>query len=117
MIDDAERLDAALNLRQIGAGLDRVPPALRALVDLAAEVGDACSQGVLTPADHDRIYADAVSRFEARRAGRVWLRIRGRRAAVIGGAAVVTAVAAAVGVGVLAGRWSHRLDLLRPSPA
>jgi len=110
-VDDVERLDAALNRQRIGAGVDDLPPALRGLVDLAAEIGDAYRAWSLTPADHDRIYAKSLLRLEAALVARrhLWRRIDGRGFAVIGGAAAVTAVAAAIGVRVLIGHRGHGL--------
>jgi hypothetical protein len=111
MIDDVERLDAALNRQRIGANIEDLPPSLRGLVQLAAEIGDAYRGGCLTPADRDRIYAESLLQLDAAlRAHRhLWQRIDGRGAAVIGGAAAVTAVAAAISVGVILGHRGHRL--------
>jgi hypothetical protein len=110
-VDDVERLDAALNRQRIGAGLDDLSPGLRGLVDLATEIGDAYRAWSLTPADHDRIYAESLLRLEAALVARrhLWRRIDGRGFAVIGGAAAVTAVAAAIGVRVLIGHHGHGL--------
>jgi hypothetical protein len=68
---------------------------------------------MLAPADRDRIYAEALLRLEAALRARhhLWQRLDGRRAAVIGGAAAVTAVAAAIGVRVIVGHRGHRLRL------
>ena len=111
MIDDVERLDAALNRERIGASVDDLPPSLRGLVQLAVEIGDAYRVGSLTPADRERIYAESLLRLEAALDAHrhLWRRIDARRVAVIGGAAAVTAVAAAIGVGVIIGHRGHRL--------
>ena len=111
MIDDVERLDAALNRQRIGASVEDLPPSLRGLVKLATEIGDAYQLGSLTPADRERIYADSLLRLEAALDAHrhLWQRIDGRGAAVIGGAAAVTAVAAAISVGVILGHRGHRL--------
>jgi hypothetical protein len=111
LIDDAERLDAALNRRRIGASLDDVAPPLRELVELAMEVGDACASAVLTSAERDRIYADVLDRLGAVHARLLWRRLTGRQAALLGGAAAVTAVAAAIGLRVVVGRRGHRVHL------
>ncbi len=111
MIDDAERLDAALNRRRIGASVDDVAPPLRELVDLAMEVGDACASAVLTAAERDRIYADVLDRLGAAHARLLWRRLTGRQAALLGGAAAVTALAAAIGLRVVVGRRGHRVRL------
>jgi len=110
-VDDVERLDAALNRQRIGAGMDDLPLALRGLVDLATEIGDAYRAWTLTPADRERIYAESMLRLEAALVARrhLWQRIDGRGFAVIGGAAAVTAVAAAIGVRVLIGHHGHGL--------
>jgi hypothetical protein len=105
MIDDAERLDAALNRRRIGASLEDVAAPLRELVDLALEVGEACSGTPLSPEERERIYAAALERMEAVRARLLWGRVSSRQAALIGGAAAVTAVA--IGVGIAVGRRGH----------
>jgi hypothetical protein len=111
MIDDVERLDAALNRQRIGASVEDLSPSLRGLVQLAVEIGDAYRVGSLTPADRERIYAESLLRLDAAlRAHRhLWQRIDGRGAAVIGGAAAVTAVAAAIGVRAILGHRGHRL--------
>ncbi|MGD1053271.1 MAG: hypothetical protein ABR950_05520 [Candidatus Dormibacteria bacterium] len=111
MIDDVERLDAALNRQRIGASVDDLPSSLRGLVQLAAEIGDAYRVGSLSPADRERIYAESLLQLEAAlRAHRhLWQRLDGRGVAVIGGAAAVTAVAAAIGVRVIVGHRGHRL--------
>ena len=111
MIDDVERLDAALNRQRIGASVEDLLPSLRDLVQLATEIGDAYQVGSLTPADRERIYADSLLRLEAALDAHhhLWQRIDGRGAAVIGGAAAVTAVAAAISVGVILGHRGHRL--------
>ena len=111
MIDDAERLDAALNRRRIGASVEGVAPPMRELVELAIEVGEACSSGVLTAADRDRIYADVLERLGAVHARQLWRRLSGRQAALLGGAAAVTALAAAIGVRRVVGRRGHRAHL------
>jgi hypothetical protein len=114
VIDDVERLDAALNLSRIGASGQDVAPAVRALVDLAIEVSDAYADWKLCPADHDRLYADSLFRFEAAlRAHRhVWQRLSvGRRGAVISGAAAATVVAA-ISVGVILERRSGHAQRL-----
>ena len=110
-VDDVERLDAALNRQRIGAGMDDLPLALRGLVDLATEIADAYRAWALTPADRERIYAESMLRLEAALVARrhLWQRIDGRGFAVIGGAAAVTAVAAAIGVRVLIGHRGHGL--------
>lgn len=110
-VDDVERLDAALNRQRIGAGMDDLPLALRGLVDLATEIADAYRAWALTPADRERIYAELMLRLEAALVARrhLWQRIDGRGFAVIGGAAAVTAVAAAIGVRVLIGHHGHGL--------
>jgi len=110
-VDDVERLDAALNRQRIGAGMDDLPLALRGLVDLATEIADAYRAWALTPADRERIYAESMLRLEAALVSRrhLWQRIDGRGFAVIGGAAAVTAVAAAIGVRVLIGHHGHGL--------
>jgi hypothetical protein len=110
-VDDVERLDAALNRQRIGAGMDDLPLALRGLVDLATEIADAYRAWALTPADRERIYAESMLRLEAALVARrhLWQRIDGRGFAVIGGAAAVTAVAAAIGVRVLIGHHGHGL--------
>lgn len=111
MIEDVERLDAALNRSRIGARVEDLSPALRSLVDLAAEIGDAYRAWTLAPADRERIYAESMLRLDAalRARRQLWRRLDGRGVAVIGGAAAVAAVAAAIGVRVLAGRREHRL--------
>ena len=111
MIDDVERLDAALNRQRIGASVEDLSPSLRGLVQLAVEIGDAYRVGSLTPADRERIYADSLLMLDAalRAHRRLWQRIDGRGAAVIGGAAAVTAVAAAIGVRAILGHRGHRL--------
>ena len=113
MIDDVERLDAALNRTRIGSGLNDLSPALRGLVELAAEIGDAYRARSLTPADRERIYAASLVRLEAVLNSRrhPWQRLDGRVVAVIGGAAAVTAVAAAIGVTVVIGRRGHHLGM------
>jgi hypothetical protein len=113
MIDDVERLDAALNRQRIGASVDDLGPPLRSLVDLAAEIAAAYRVHSLTAADHERIYAETMLRLEAALDTRrhLWQRLDGRGVAVIGGAAAVTAVAAAIGVRVIIGRRGHRLHL------
>ncbi len=108
MIDDVERLDAALNRQRIGASVEDLPPSLRGLVQLAVEVGDSYRVNSLTPAERERIYAEALVRLEAAHR-HLWQRIDGRGAAVIGGAAAVTAVAAAISVGVILGHRGHQL--------
>lgn len=111
-LDEAERLDAALNRRRIGASLDGLPPALRALVDLAVEVGDACACAGLSGEERERIYAAALEGLDAVQRGLLgWRRFSGRRAALLGGAAAVTAVAAALGVRALAVRRAQRVGL------
>lgn len=111
MIDDVERLDAALNRQRIGASVEDLPPSLRGLVQLATEIGDAYQLGSLTPADRERIYAESLLQLEAALDAHrhLWQRIDGRGAAVIGGAAAVTAVAAAISVGVILGHRDHKL--------
>jgi hypothetical protein len=112
MLDEAERLDEALNRRRIGASLDGLAPGLRALVGLAGEVGDACSGADLSSAERARIYASAWERLEAaQRRPLRWRRLSGRRAAVLGSAAAVTAVAAAIGIRALVLRHGHRAGL------
>ncbi len=112
MLDEAERLDEALNRRRIGASLDGLAPGLRALVGLAGEVGDACSGGDLSSAERARIYAAAWERLgAAQRRPLRWPRLGGRRAAVLGSAAAVTALAAVIGVGALVRRHGHRARL------
>ena len=112
MIDDAERLDAALNRRRIGASIDDVAPPLRRLVELAIEVGDACTVAGLSQAERERIYADALGRLgDAARGRWPWQRLTGRQAVMIGSAAALTAVAAAIGVRALVGRRGHRVHL------
>ncbi len=110
-IDDVERLDAALNRQRIGAALEDLPPSLRGLVDLAVEIGEAYRAWSLAPAERDRIYAESLARLEAALQARrhPWRRLDGRGVAVIGGAAAVTAVAAAIGVRVIVGHRGHRL--------
>lgn len=112
MIDDAERLDAAINRRRIGAGLEGVSPAVRTLVEMAGEVADSFGQFRLSAADHDRLYADSLLKLEAamRRQGHVWNRVHvGRRgaAALIGGAAATAVTALAIGIAVHE-RHKHR---------
>jgi hypothetical protein len=82
MIDDVERLDAALNRQRIGASVEDLPPSLRGLVKLATEIGDAYQLGSLTPADRERIYADSLLRLEAALDAHrhLWQRIDGRGA-------------------------------------
>jgi hypothetical protein len=111
VIDDVERLDAALNRQRIGASLDDLAPGLRGLVELAAEIGDAYRACSLASADRDRIYAESLARLEAALSSRrrLWRRLDGRWVAVIGGAAAVTAVATAIGVRVIVGHRGHRL--------
>jgi hypothetical protein len=109
VIDDAERLDAALNRQRIGARVEDVSPQVRALVDLALEISDAYASWKLAPADHDRLYAESLLRLEAtlRRHRHLWQRVPGGpRGAMIGGAAAATVVAAAIGVGVILERRS-----------
>lgn len=110
-IDDVERLDAALNRQRIGAALEDLPPSLRGLVDLAVEIGDAYRAWSLAPAERDWIYAESLARLEAALQARrhLWPRLDGRGVAVIGGAAAVTAVAAAIGVRVIVGHRGHGL--------
>lgn len=108
MIDDVERLDAALNRQRIGASVEDLPPSLRGLVQLAVEIGDAYRVGSLTPAERERIYAESLLRLEAAHR-HLWQRIDARGVAVIGGAAAVTALAAAIGVRVIIGHRGHRL--------
>jgi len=109
MIDDAERLDAALNRRRIGASTEDLAVPLRELVELAIEVGDACSEVGLTPAERERLYADALSRLDGAGLARWrWSHLtRAQAAALIGGAAAITAVAAAIGVRVIVFRHGH----------
>ncbi|MGO8687832.1 MAG: hypothetical protein ACLQT7_11770 [Candidatus Dormibacteria bacterium] len=113
MIDDVERLDAALNRQRIGASVEDLASPLRGLVELAAEIGEAYRANSLTPADRERIYTETMARLEAALATRrhLWERLDGRGVAVIGGAAAVTAVVATIGVRAIMGRRSHRLHL------
>ncbi|MGI8847257.1 MAG: hypothetical protein ACR2GX_03185 [Candidatus Dormibacteria bacterium] len=113
MIHDADRLDAALNGQRIGVTLNDVSPAVRVLVDIAADVANALGEFRLTAADHDRIYAESLLRLEATlRAHRhLWNRVHiGRRgAAVMGGAAAATVVTvAAIGIAVVHERHKQR---------
>ena len=98
MIDDAERLDAAMNRQEIGASLDDVAPQVLLLVDMALEVADSFHAFELSPADHDRLYAEAVQRLDAAR--HLWKRVHlgGRGAAIIGGTAATVVTIAAIGV-------------------
>jgi hypothetical protein len=111
MIDDVERLDAALNRQRIGASIEDLSPSLRGLLQLAVEIGDAYQGGSLTSADRERIYAESLLRLGAVLHARrhLWQRLDARGVAVIGGAAAVTAVAAAIGVRVIVGHRGHRL--------
>jgi hypothetical protein len=112
MSDEVERLDAALNRQRTGARVEDLSPALRDLVEMATVIGDAYHAGCLTTADRERIYAEAVLRLEtALGSRRLWQRLDGRGVAVIGGAAAVTAIAAAIGVRLIIGRRGHRLHL------
>jgi hypothetical protein len=112
MIDDVERLDAALNRQRIGASVEDLSPPLRGLVELAVEIGDAYHALSLTAADRERIYEESMLRLEAATLRRhLWQRLDGRGVVVIGGAAAVTAVAAAIGVRVIIGRRGHGLHL------
>jgi hypothetical protein len=106
--EEAERLDAALNRRRIGASLDSLPPPLRDLVDLAVEVGAACSAPLLTAEEREGLYAIVLGRVEADRRRR-WHRVSPQDAVLLGGAAAVTAIAAAFGVRAVVGHRRHRI--------
>ena len=111
MIDDSERLDAALNRRHIGASLDDVQEPVRALVQLAGEVASAFGGFRLSAADHDRLYAESLLRLEGamRRQRHVWNRLHvGARGAAFGGGAAVALAAAAVGIAVINHRHHQR---------
>jgi len=112
MIDDAERLDAALNRTRIGAGLEDVAPTMRDLVEIALDVADSFGSLHLSAADHDRLYAESLLLVEARlrHQRHLWNRVPiGRRGAVLGGAAAATVVTvAAIGIAVVHERHKHR---------
>jgi hypothetical protein len=107
--DDAERLDAALNRRRIGASVDNLPAPFRDLVELAVEVGAACSAPLLSRAEREALYAAALSRVEAGRQRPSWRRLSPQDAVLLTGAAAATAVAAALGVRALVGHRRQRV--------
>lgn len=100
MIDDAERLDAALNRQAIGASLEDVAPQVQLLVDMALEVAESFHSFELSPAERDRLYDQALLRLDAAR--HLWKRVHlgGRGAAIIGGTAATVVTIAAIGVAV-----------------
>jgi hypothetical protein len=100
MIDDVERLDAALEGRTPVAEL---PPRLAGMLDVAAEVTELLALPVLTPAERRRLYRRALHRGWGGRLRHDLPRLA-TRPEVVGGAAAVLAV---VGLAVLRGR-SHQ---------
>jgi hypothetical protein len=100
MIDDAERLDAALNRQEIGASVDDIAPQVQLLVDMALEVAESFHSFELSPADHERLYSQAMLRLDAAR--HLWKRVHlgGRGVAIIGGTAATVVTIAAIGVAV-----------------
>ncbi len=109
MSEEAERLDAALNRRRIGASVDDLGSPFRDLVDLAVEIGAACSAPLLGAAEREALYSAILRRVEADRRKPRWRRVSPQDAAILGGAAVLTAVAATLGVRAVAGHRRHRL--------
>ncbi len=91
----------------------RAPAAVRALVDMAAEVAEALTSSQLSRADHDRIYARSLAMLESaveeqRRGWQSVLRVRRAAPVLVGGAAALTIGAAALGWAQLHGRHSHQ---------
>jgi hypothetical protein len=105
MIDEADRVDAALALRPDEADAD-----LRALIDCAGEIGRALASWRLAPAERDLLYARALALAgeTAPSVVRRW-RIDPKLSAVLGGAVVAAAAAAAVGVLIARGRRQQRV--------
>ena len=101
MIDEADRLDAALETR-----LDVAGPELRPLLEMAGELSRFLDGRWLAPHERSRIYARAVDAAARRaRLARVRRLLRDRRLpAIVGGAAVTAAAAAAIVVAVTRGR-------------
>jgi hypothetical protein len=106
--DEAERLDAALNRARIGASVEALPAPLRDLVHLAVEVGAACSQPLLSGPEREALYSAVLSRVEADRERPLWRRVSPQNAALLGGAAALTALAA-LGVRAVVGHRRHHL--------
>ena len=101
MIDEADRLDAALEARP-----EVVGPELRPLLEMAGELSRFLDGPWLAPDERSRIYARATSAAARRsRLARVRRVLRDRRLpAIVGGAAVTAAAAAAIVVAVTRGR-------------
>ena len=95
MIDEADRLDAALDSRP-----EVVGPDLRPLLEVAAEVARFFDGQWLSTRDRDRIYIRAVSAAARQsRIARVRRVLTDRRIpAIAGGAAVTVAAVAAIAV-------------------
>ena len=108
MIDEADRLDAALDSRPEVVGPDLGP-----LLEVAAEVSRFLDARLLAPHERHLIYMRAMS-AAARQArfARVRRALTDRRLpAIVGGAAVTVAAAAAIAVALTRDRRTHA-----PSP-
>ncbi|GAC1337143.1 MAG: hypothetical protein NVSMB29_01040 [Candidatus Dormibacteria bacterium] len=110
MIDDAERFDAAYEALVRAPETDLSDP-FAGLLSLAVEVGTALRRRPLSGAERARLYERAVALAELR-AQRGWReRVHvDRRSAVVGGAALMTALAA-VGVALVRERRHHGLGI------
>jgi hypothetical protein len=94
-MDEAERLDTALETRPEVVGPDLAP-----LLDVAAEVARFLDGHWLAPSERHRIYARALETASrrARLAGVRRMLTDRRLPAIVGGAAVTVAAAAAIAV-------------------
>ena len=105
----ADLLDRALEKEGSGRS---TPASVRALAGMAAEVREALAAVGLTRAERERIYARSLALLEEalheqRRGWQRALAVRRPAPLLVGGAAVLTLGAAAIGWAVLHGRRSH----------
>jgi len=100
MIDESEQLDAALDSES-----SAISPDVRELVELAREIGAVLTAGGLSPARRAEIHGRVLELVDSYRWRAPWRRLRrDPRAALLGGAAIATVAAAAVGVALVRGR-------------
>jgi hypothetical protein len=107
IIEDSERLDAALD------GGTAAGEELRALVALAVELRDGLSGRWLSAAERTFLYDKVMSIAQDHATRAIWRRVRldRRASAVLGGAVVTLAAAAAIGLAVARDRRHQRLTV------
>ncbi len=107
-MNTADSLDRALE-----RGSDNATPAsVRALVNVAAEVAEALAAARLSRSEQERIFARSLALLEEavneqRRGWQRVLHLERRAPVLVGGAAVLTIGAAAIGWVMVHGRRSH----------